>query len=48
VFTPLTRDTGNTAYFIDEFGIALPIVAIGIAFYFWTRRKELNNIPNNK
>ena len=41
IFTPLTKDTGNTAYYIDEFGIVLPIVAIGIAIYFWTKRKEL-------
>ena len=41
IFTPLTKDTGNTAYYMDEFGIVLPIVAIGFAIYFWTKRKEL-------
>lgn len=41
IFTPLTKDTGNTAYYIDEFGIVLPIIAIGFAIYFWTKRKEL-------
>ncbi|HAP61866.1 MAG TPA: CPBP family intramembrane metalloprotease domain-containing protein [Cytophagales bacterium] len=41
IFTPLTEDTGNTAYFIDEFGIALPIVAIALAYYFWSRRHQL-------
>lgn len=41
IFTPLTEDTGNTAYYIDEFGIVLPIVAIGFALYYWNKRKEL-------
>ena len=41
-FTPLTTGTGNSKWFIDEFGAALPIVTIGFAFYFWMRRKELN------
>jgi membrane protease YdiL (CAAX protease family) len=42
VFTPLTRDTGKTAWFIDEFGVVLPIVALGFAIYFWRRRGELS------
>ncbi|WP_169817273.1 CPBP family intramembrane glutamic endopeptidase [Gelidibacter algens] len=41
IFTPLTEDTGNTAYYIDEFGIVLPIVAIGFAIYYWSKRNEL-------
>lgn len=41
VFTPLTRDTGKTAWFIDEFGAMLPLVAIAFAIYFWRRREEL-------
>ena len=41
IFTPLTEDTGNTAYYIDEFGIVLPIVGIGFAIYYWSKRKEL-------
>jgi membrane protease YdiL (CAAX protease family) len=28
VFTPLTADTGHTGWFIDEFGVALPLTAI--------------------
>ncbi len=47
VFTPLTRDTGNTNYYIDEFGIVLPLVCIGFALYFWSRRNELNYVANN-
>ncbi len=41
IFTPLTYDTGHTKYFIDEFGAVLPIVCLCLAFYFWTKRKEL-------
>ncbi len=41
-FTPVTGDTGNTRYFVDEFGAVVPVVAICFAIYFYTRRKELN------
>jgi len=41
VFTPITVDTGNTMKYIDEFGIALPIVSVVVGFIFWTKRKEL-------
>lgn len=41
IFTPLTRNIGKTAWFIDEFGAALPLVAAGFAVYFWRRRNEL-------
>jgi membrane protease YdiL (CAAX protease family) len=40
-FTPLTRDTGKTAWFIDEFGAVLPLVTVCVAIYFWSKRKEL-------
>lgn len=40
-FDPMTADTGRTRYFTSEFGIALPLVTICFAFYFWTRRHEL-------
>jgi membrane protease YdiL (CAAX protease family) len=43
-FTPLTRDTGKTAWFIDEFGAVVPLVALAFGIYFWTRRKELSRI----
>ena len=42
IFTPMTRNTGKTAWYIDEFGAVLPLVALGFAIYFWTRRHELN------
>ena len=41
IFTPLTRNTGKTAWYIDEFGAVLPLVALVFAIYFWSRRKEL-------
>jgi membrane protease YdiL (CAAX protease family) len=41
IFTPLTRNTGKTAWFIDEFGCVLPLVAIACAIYFWSKRREL-------
>jgi membrane protease YdiL (CAAX protease family) len=42
VFTPLTRDTGKTAWYIDEFGAVLPLVTVAVAVYFWSKRKELS------
>ena len=41
IITPLTSNTGKTAWFIDEFGAMLPIITIGFAIYFWRRRGEL-------
>ncbi len=41
IFTPLTRNTGKTSWFIDEFGCVLPLVAIAFAIYFWRKRREL-------
>jgi membrane protease YdiL (CAAX protease family) len=38
VFDPLTQDTGITAYIIGEFGIALAIASIVIAYIFWRER----------
>ena len=45
IFTPLTRNTGKTAWYIDEFGAVLPIVILVFAIYFWRRRGELNLDP---
>ncbi len=44
IFTPLTIYNSHTKYFIDEFGAVLPLVCLGLAIYFWTRRKELANV----
>jgi hypothetical protein len=40
IFTPVTGNTGKTAWYIDEFGAVLPVVMIFFAIYFWRRRKE--------
>jgi membrane protease YdiL (CAAX protease family) len=37
VFTPLTADTGPTRWFIDEFGIMLPVTAGIAAYLVWQR-----------
>ncbi len=47
IFTPITQDTGNTNYYIDEFGIVLPIVCVGFAVFFWNKRRELDVAINN-
>ena len=43
-FTPITSDTGKTAWYIDEFGCVVPLVAVAFAIYFWTRRRELPDL----
>jgi CAAX protease family protein len=43
-FDPITGDTGHTRYVIGEFGAALPVAAVIIAFYFWTRRAEIEAV----
>jgi uncharacterized protein len=42
-FTPLTADTGHTAYFIDEFGLLLALAGVLTAYLFWRKRAELPN-----
>lgn len=41
IFTPLTISNDKTPWFIDEFGIVLPLVTIAFAVYFISKRKEL-------
>jgi membrane protease YdiL (CAAX protease family) len=41
IFTPLTKNTGKTAWYIDEFGAVLPLVTVAFAIYFWSRRSEI-------
>ncbi len=42
-FTPITIVNSGTKYFYDEFGAVLPALSLGLAVYFWTRRKELED-----
>jgi len=46
IFTPLTRNTGKTHWYIDEFGAVLPIVTLLLAVYVWTKRKELSLVSH--
>ncbi len=45
IFTPLTENRGKTAWYIDEFGAILPIVAVAFAIYFWRKRGEVETAP---
>jgi len=45
ILTPLTIDTGHTKWFIDEFGCALAIVAVIVAFLTWRRRADVEPTP---
>jgi membrane protease YdiL (CAAX protease family) len=46
-FTPLTKDTRHTKYFIDEFGAVLPVICLIAAIYFWSRRGELKQVSDD-
>jgi uncharacterized protein len=48
IFTPLTKDTGKTAWYIDEFGAVLPLVTVAFAVYFWSRRGELSTVADQQ
>ena len=39
VFAPLTVDTENSAWYVNEFGVVPAIVAFLIAVYFWNKGK---------
>jgi len=41
VFDNLVRDTGKTLWYTTEFGVALATVTSAFAFYFWTKRREV-------
>jgi uncharacterized protein len=42
IFTPLTVDTGRTAYFVDEFGIPIAVTTTIAALFFWVRRSRVS------
>ncbi len=37
VFTPMTAETPDSRWYIDEFGIVTALVACCVAFYFWRK-----------
>jgi uncharacterized protein len=39
IFSPLTMGGGNTALWIDEYGLAIPIVVTAMALVFWRKAK---------
>jgi len=41
IFTPLTTNTGHTAWYIDEFGVGLALTTLLGAIVVWRRRHEL-------
>jgi len=41
VFDPLTTDTGPTKYITGEFGVALALISLVVAYVFWKKRAEL-------
>jgi hypothetical protein len=40
-FDRVTVDTGKTLWYTTEFGAALAVVAVFVAFFFWKRRDRL-------
>jgi membrane protease YdiL (CAAX protease family) len=44
IFTPLTQDTGPTPYVYDEFGIALALAMIGVAYIYWRERGKVEAV----
>ena len=43
-FDPLTVHSSKTNYVANEFGVALFVVSILMAIYFWRRRSEVENL----
>lgn len=39
IFTPLTVVTGGTRMWIDEYGLMIPLVVTGFAFFYWRKAK---------
>lgn len=43
-FTPLTEPTASSIWYIDEFGIAVPLVVAIIALVFWRKGRQLPGV----
>lgn len=48
IFLDLTRDTGRTYWFVDDFGIGVVLAAIGLGLFAWVKRNELTTILKRK
>jgi membrane protease YdiL (CAAX protease family) len=44
-FDRVTVDTGKTLWYTTEFGAALAVVAVFVAYFFWRRRDQLGPLP---
>ena len=47
IFDHLIRNTGPTLWYTTQFGAALTVSGLLVAFYFWTRRNEIQS-PTTK
>jgi membrane protease YdiL (CAAX protease family) len=44
LFTPITEENANSSWYLDEFGVVLPLVVLIAAIYFWKKgSKEFGN-----
>jgi len=41
IFLDLTKDTGPTKYFVDDFGVGVLLASLVLGYIFWRRRTEL-------
>jgi hypothetical protein len=48
VFDNLTQNTGHTLLYTTVFGAAPACTSALLAFYFWTRREEIEQAPNKE
>jgi membrane protease YdiL (CAAX protease family) len=44
IFLSMTKDTGVTAYFVDDFGIGVLATSILLGVIFWIKRAELQGV----
>lgn len=45
LFTPITEENSNSAWYLGEFGLVLPLVTLIAAVYFWKKgSKEFGNL----
>jgi membrane protease YdiL (CAAX protease family) len=44
VFDSMMRNTGKTLWYTTEFGVALAAVNVVVGVYFWSRRKEVEQL----
>ena len=47
IFDPLTTDRGATKYVTTEFGIGLAAAYTAVAWYFWHRRGEVEQVADS-